>query len=92
MLNPHELFIVSEVSRGSVPSGGVEAGGVRARQILLEGLHVFARKRRAVVIRNDQRRRLQSMNQRIVPSGAIRAARLDDLLPSRPRDCRGHRS
>ena len=33
---------------------GIEAGGVGARQILLERLHILARKWRAMVIRDDQ--------------------------------------
>src|SRR4029079_19835819 len=44
---------------------GIEPRRVRAGQILLEGLNVFAGQRRLVVVRDDERGWLGPMNQRV---------------------------
>src|SRR5437764_226759 len=44
---------------------GIEAGGVGAREILLERLDVLTRERRPVVIGHDERGGLQAMDQRV---------------------------
>ena len=66
MLKPHAPFIVSDgLERQRADLRRVEPCGVRAREILLECLHVLAGQRRLVMIRDDERRRLQAMDQRV---------------------------